>query len=129
MKKALSLVEVMISIVLLTIIIASILQIQQNNLSFLERFKESSLYNSYISMVATVEDTKRNKTVYLDKVVRFKDDEIRKELKEVKVKIKDEEVDEIELPKNDYLQNAKIYQSTYSIDDKVVKSFYTFRLQ
>lgn len=129
MKKALSLMEVMISIVLLAVVITSVLQIQQNNLYYIEKFKQSSLYNSYISFVAIVSDQKRNKTVYLDDEVPFKDDEIRRELKQVKIKIKDEEQKDITLPKNDYIQTAKIMKSTYSIDGKVTKSFYTFKLQ
>ncbi len=130
MKKALSLVEVLIAIVLLTVIISVILQIQQNNIFFLEKFKNNSLYNSYISLIVTSNENKlRNENIYLSDKVNLNDDDIRKEFKEIKINIKDIEDKDIDLPKNDYIKTAKIIKSIYTIEDKSAKTFYTFKLQ
>ena len=132
MKKAISLVEVLISVALLSIVITAVFQMQQNNLFYLEKFKNTSLYSSYISLIVEQSDSSKlkNTTIYLSDKVNFDDDDIRKELKEIKIKIKDEEDIDVKLPKNDYLQTAKIIKSTYSISDsKASKTFYKFQLQ
>ena len=129
MKKALSLIEVMVAIVLLTLIIAITLQIQQNNIFYLDKFKDTKLYNSYIGLIATSNaDEKRNKKVYLSDMISFDDDDIRKEFKEIRIEIKDKDLKDMPLPKNDYIQTANIVESTYSIDDKAKKVFYSFKL-
>ncbi len=129
MRKALSLVEVMVSIVLLTIIIATVLQIQQNNIFFLDKFKTSSLYNSYISLIVESSKDLRNESFYLDKKIDLKDDDIRKEFKNIKISVKDIEGEDVELPDNDYIKTAKVIKIIYTIDDKIKKTFYTFKLQ
>lgn len=126
-KSALSLIEILVSIAIISIVITAILQIQQNNLHFLEKFNRSALNNSYISY-AQKEGKNRNKDIYLSDVVDFKDDDIRKELKEIKVHIKDEEDSDMQLPKNDYIQSAKVNKSTYSVAGNK-KIFYTFTIQ
>ena len=129
MKKALSLVEVIVAIVLLTIIIATVLQIQQNNIFFLEKFKNSSLYNSYISLVVEPSNSLRDESFYLSDKVDLKDDDIRKEFKNIKISVKDTEDEEIDIPQNDYIKEAKVVKSTYLIDGQATKTFYTFKLQ
>ncbi|MEA3290247.1 MAG: hypothetical protein U9Q04_08735 [Campylobacterota bacterium] len=129
MKKSISLVEVLVSIVLLTVVIAASLQIKQNNLHNLEVFEQKSTNNSYISLSVSSSTSMRNKKVYLSDIVDFGDDDIRKELKEVKVNIKDDELEDVKLPKNDYIHTAKVFESTYTIEDKTVKKFYTFTLK
>jgi len=126
-KSGISLIEILVSIAILSVVITAVLKIQQNNLHFLEKFKVSSLSNSYISF-AQKEGKARNQDIYLSDIVDFKDDDIRKELKEVKVHIKDEEDTGIKLPKNDYIQSAKVYKSTYNVGGNT-KIFYTFTIQ
>lgn len=128
-KIALSLVEVMVSIILLTIIIATSLQIQQNNIFLLDKFKNSSLYDSYLSLVVSPSKNIRNTNIILSDKIKLNDDEIRKEFKTIKIKIKDIEQKDILLPDNDYLKTAKVTKSIYSIEAKASKSFYTFKLQ
>jgi len=119
----------MVAIVLLTLIIAITLQIQQNNIFYLDKFKDTKLYNSYIGLIATSNaDEKRNKKVYLSDMISFDDDDIRKEFKEIRIEIKDKDLKDMPLPKNDYIQTANIVESTYSIDDKAKKVFYSFKL-
>ena len=129
MKKALSLVEVLISVMLISVVIASILQIKQNNLHFLDKSKESAKNDAYISMVSLVDEKGfRNKNIRLTDVVNFNDDDIRKELKEIKIKVKDEELDPLEFTTDEYTLIVNIKQTNLTIDDKVQKSFYRFSL-
>lgn len=123
-----TLTEVLVSIALLSVVITAVLQIQQNNLNFLEKFKSSSLNDSYISFVVSNGEN-RNNDVYISDKVSFKDDDIRKELKEVKVHIKDEKDDDIALPQNDYISNMSSFKSTYTIEDGFKKTFYTFKIE
>lgn len=127
-KQAISLIEVMISISLISVVIASVLHMQQNNLYYLEKFKDSSLYNSYISFALASDDNKRNKNIYLDDIFDFEDDYIRRELKLIKVNIKDEPQEDIQLPKNEFVNSAKITKTIYSIEGKASKEFYSFKL-
>ncbi|MEA3384308.1 MAG: hypothetical protein U9Q20_06535 [Campylobacterota bacterium] len=129
MKKALSLVEVMVAILLLTIIITTVLQIQQNNIFFLEKFKNSSLYNSYISLVVETPKSIRNESFILSDKINLDDDDIRKEFKNIKISVKDVKEKDLELPQNDYIKNAIVTKSIYSIEGKTSKSYYTFKLQ
>ena len=129
MKKALTLVEVLVSIVLISIVITTILQIQQNNIHLLKKVKKSTVYNGYISLISTYDNKHNTDTkLYLDSEIKFGDDEIRKKLKEIKVYVKDTQLKDITLPKNDYINVAHIFQRSYKIEDKVVKNFYTFKL-
>ena len=128
MRKALSLVEVLFAIILITIVIGTMLEIKSNNIFFLEKFKNTSLYNSYISL-AIQEDNKEDKNIYLDEVASFNDDEIRKKLKQIKIEIKLEDDEEMNLPDNDYVKTAKIIKTTYTVENQASKVFYRFELQ
>ncbi len=116
---------------LLSVIITTIFQIKENNLFFLSKFANSSKNNEFISL-ATIEkidpNKLRNSNIYLDKVVDFKDDDIRKELKNIKVNIKDKEQKELDLSTDEYTLNIQILKSTYKIEDKIQKDIYTFKL-
>jgi Tfp pilus assembly major pilin PilA len=130
MKKTLTLVEVLISVMLISIIVVALLQIEQNNLYLLEKTKDMTKYNSYISLVALENDDKnlRNKSFYLDKKIDFKDDDIRRELKEIKVNIKDKKLKPIIFEADEYSLNINIKQTQVSIKDDAKKVFYWFSL-
>jgi type II secretory pathway pseudopilin PulG len=51
MKKAFSLVEVLVSVMLIVGVIATIIKTKDNSLFFLEKFKQNSFYNGVISMI------------------------------------------------------------------------------
>ncbi len=130
MKKAISLIEVLISVMLISIVIVSLLQIKENNLFFLQKTKDTTKYNSYISAISL--DNKnniRNKNIFLGDEVKFKDDEIRRELKSIKIKVKDENLDPLELGNEEYQLKVNIKKTHLSIDDKIKKIFYRFSLE
>jgi type II secretory pathway pseudopilin PulG len=131
MKKSFTLIEVIISVVILSIIIVAILQIQQNNLNYLDKFKNSFTNNEYISL-ASLYDKKNKKYLnthfYLDKIVKTKDDDIRKELKNIKIYVKTKLRNTIDLSSDNFNFKIKIYKENYKIKDKISKNFYTFKL-
>ncbi|MEA2017724.1 MAG: hypothetical protein U9N59_04690 [Campylobacterota bacterium] len=129
-KKAISLVEVMVSVALISIIIVSILKIKDNNLFFIEKFKTTSLNNGYISLVSIPFNVNmRNEKIRLGDKINFDDDEIRRELKDIKIILEDIKIKDIELPTNDYIKTAEIIHSKYTIEKDISKIFYTFKLQ
>ncbi len=128
-KKAISLIEVMVSIALISTVIVTILKIKDNNLFYIDKFKKASLHNGYISLVSLPSNVKmRNETIRVSDKINFNDDDMRKELKNIKIILKDKKLKNIELPKNDYLKDTKVIKSTYSIEKEVSKVFYTFKL-
>ena len=131
-KKAFTLVEVLVSVALLSLMITTIFQIKENNLFYLEKFKASSKYNELISLATITENNSnklRNENIYLDKFVDFNDDDIRKELKNVKVNVKDIESDIKDLSSEEFSFGLNIKQSIYSIEDKVSSNIYKFTLE
>jgi Tfp pilus assembly protein PilV len=130
MKKSLSLVEVLISVMLISIVVVALLQIKENNLHLLRKTKDMLKYNSYISLVALENDDKklRNKSFYLDKKIKFKDDDIRKELKLIKVKIKDKKLKPTRFETDKQVLIINIKQTNISIKDDAMKKFYRFSL-
>ncbi len=130
MKKAISLVEVLVSIMLITTVIVAILQMKDNNFFLLEKFKKTSLYNSYISLAVTI-GINRNEKVYLDDIVNFDDNDIRKDFKEVRILVKDKNLKDIILPENEYLRFISVVESNYTMslhNDTAQQKFYTFKL-
>ena len=129
MKQALSLTEVLISVMLITLVIATVLQIQQNNIFYLDKFKTSALNNGYIALIATsnVSDN-RNTNIILSDKIDLGDDDIRREFKKIKIKVKDKKLDNMPLPPNDYIKTANVVESSFSIGDSTKKVFYSFKL-
>jgi hypothetical protein len=124
-KESFSLVEVLIAVMLIVTVIGAVLQMQNTNLHYLEKYKDDDLESSYINMALSL-DFKGSK--YLDDLIEFKDDEIRKKLKEAKVTISKESIDPIELPDNDFLTEINIEKTTVEIQNGISRSFFTFKL-
>ncbi len=111
------------------VVIASILQIKDNNLNFLEKFETTTQNNSYFSAIALDDEKKiRNKSIYLGDELNFNDDEIRKKLKKIKVQIKDQELEPLVFSSDEYNISIYIKQTTLSIDKTAQKVFYRFSL-
>ncbi len=129
MKQALSLVEVLISIMLISIVIVSILQIKENNLYFLEKGELGTKNNTYLSAVALETTTKlENKNIYLSDKIDFKDDDIRKVFKTIKIHIDEEMLKPTVYNIDNYSLTINIKQSTLSLNEDAKKIFYRFKL-
>ena len=128
-KEAISLVEVLVSVMLISVVIVSLLQIKENSLNFLQKSQERNKYSSYLSMISLDNNTKlKDDNIYLSDKVDFKDDEIRKELKLIKLTVKDELEDTIKFSNDEYTLQININKTNISIEDKISKQFYRFTL-
>ena len=130
MKKAFSLMEVLVAITLLSVVMLSLLQIRSENIYLIKKSDEKAKLNDYIFLSMNLNEVNdRNENIFLDRLYRFDDDKLRQELKPIKIKQKDKQVNTITM-KNDAMDlNIKTYSTTYSIDDKMKKSIYTFKLE
>jgi type II secretory pathway pseudopilin PulG len=129
-KKSFSLIEVLISVSILSVVIVSVLQIKEKNFTFLEKYEIAKKYNEYISLSTIHDITKKdiNTNIYLDEIVKFKDDDIRKELKEIKIYIKSELMDTEDLSTDNMQLELEITKIDFKIQEKSNKDFYTFKL-
>ncbi len=119
---AISLVEVLLSILLLTLVIGTVFKIKDNNLVFLEKFSQSQQFSTYVALAISSYTNKiKNENIYLDEVVDFKDDDIRRKLKLIKVIRRDsEQTKNLGLDAN---WEYTIKTSTYSIDSKKINIY------
>ncbi len=126
-KQAISLVEVLVSVMLISVVIVSLLQIKENNLHFLDKSKDMVKYNSYISMIA-LDGNIKDGNVYLGDKINFNDDDIRKELKTVRIKVKNEDLEPILFSTDEYSLQINTSKVTLNIEDKIKKQFFRFKL-
>lgn len=131
MKKALSLMEVLISVVLITFVIGTLFEIKSQNLFYLDRFKQTSFYNSVIAVFAQSASEKdiekRNKNLYFKDVVDISDDEIRRKFKNIKVKVKDDLYQKKVQKLEEGVITYDVYSSSYDIDKKSKKVVYSIK--
>jgi len=130
MKKSLTLVEVLISVMLISVVITAMLQIKNNNLIILKKVNDTTQNSSYVNLLAfdkikNNQDTK----IYLDEQINFKDDDIRKKLKTIKVTKKTTQEKPIILKYDDYKLTIMIYKTTLAIEDKITTNYYRFSLE
>jgi len=126
-KQAISLVEVLVSVMLISVVIVSLLQIKENNLMLLEKLRITSKLNSYISIVA-LDDSIKDGNIYLSQELDFKDDDIRKSLKDIKVEAKNEKLKPLIFNSDEYNIQINIKQTSLSIDNTLKKQFYKFTI-
>lgn len=121
--------EVLVSIILISGVILTLFEINSNNLFFLEKFSQNSDSNSALSltMLSHKEIANENKNVYIKDIIEFKNNEVSKIFKDIKIKIKDNvfEKQEITLDKNTV--NVEVYETELTLNDRK-KKFYTMKL-
>ena len=129
-KNAFSLMEVLIATALLSVVMISLFQIKSNNIFILEKSLEEGKKKDYLIMsMDTQEYQKRNKNVYLDKLFNVQDDDLRKELKEVKIKIEDEILDTREMRVDDLNFKISEFKTSYSFEKGLKKDIYRFKIE
>lgn len=122
--------EVLVAITMLSVVMISLLQVKSDNIFLIQKSDEKAELNDYVSLVMNLEEASdRNENIFLDRVYRFDNDELRKELKPIKVKIKDNNVSSKKIKNDTYDLNITTYSTTYNIDDKINKSIYTFKIE
>ncbi|WP_044417272.1 type II secretion system protein [Halarcobacter anaerophilus] len=85
MKKAFSLMEVMIATALLSVVLLTLIQSGENSIYFLEKSKKTEQNKQYLQIALDTNSyKKRNENIYLEKEYNNLDDEVRLELKKQK---------------------------------------------
>ena len=97
-RDAFSLIEVMIAVIIISVVIMALLQMQGNNMHMFSAFSKKNRVNQYGSFFIANEDYgHENKTLFLDDLLsEFElEDELRRELKKTKVEILYQEINSI----------------------------------
>jgi hypothetical protein len=69
-----------------------------------------------------------DKNIYLDEVVDFKDDDVRRELKEIKVVVKNEKLEDEKIEADSFTITKKVTKIHLTTDNQNEKDFYRFEL-
>ncbi|MGA1933223.1 type IV pilus modification PilV family protein [Arcobacter sp. YIC-464] len=130
MKKSFSLMEVIVAVMVLSVVMVALLQVKSDNIFLISKADETKEFKEYLSMAFNLDEVEsRNENIFLSRKFDFEDDKLRRELKSIKVKVKDELID-TKLIKNDsYDFNVVTYETSYSIDKKVQKKIYSFKIE
>jgi len=129
MKKSFSLMEVIIAIVMLSVVMITLLQVKSDNIFLVNKSNEKTKLSDYIRLSINMNnENKKSENIFLDDIYHFKNDDIRKELKSIKIKVKNSQIDSKDY--NNELVNFKIITNStlYSIDD-IKKYIYTFKIE
>ena len=130
--KAFSLMEVIISIVILSFVMITLLQIKSENIFLISKSNEKIKLNDYILLAIDfknhIED--KNEEIDLYKNYKFENEDIRKELKDIKVTIKDEKIDSKSINSNSNTINITTFSRTFSLENSdIQKKLYSFKLE
>jgi len=130
MKKAFSLVEVLIAVALISVVIVALMKIGQNNLFLLEKFKTTNTTsgNFTLAFFGIDENKTSDENIYLDEVADFKDDDLRRELKEIKVVIKNEKLEDEKIAVENFSLTKQVTKTKLTIENQTQKDFYRFHL-
>lgn len=122
--------EVIIAVMMLSVVMVTLLQVKSDNIFMMSKSNEKSVFLDYILLAINIEEKNDiNKNIFLDKLYRFENDEIRKELKSIKVKVKAEKLDTKSYDNDIIDLNIITYSTSYSIGDDKKKNIYTFKIE
>ena len=99
-KKAFTLIEVMVSVMIISVVILALLKMKSNNSFIFTSLKKQNEVQQYISLIIDNKDYKdKNKDTTLDALIKefHVDDELRRKLKNQKIKLIHNEVKKIDL--------------------------------
>jgi prepilin-type N-terminal cleavage/methylation domain-containing protein len=129
-KKAFSLMEVIIAVTLLSVVMISLFKIKSNNIFILQKAPQEEKNKEYLSMAIDSKPyNKRNENIYLSRLFNIQDDDLRKELKQVKIKVKDETLDTKDYKNNELLLTITSFKTSYSLENGIKKDIYKFKLE
>lgn len=131
MKKAFSLMEVIIAIVILSVVMVALLKIKSENISIVSKSEQKIKLNEYILLAIDFKDKIENKNedISLEKY-KYENDDLRKELKDIKVSIKDEKIDTRTIMNGSNNINVTIFSRTFSLENSdIKKKLYSFKIE
>lgn len=130
MKKAFSLMEVIISIVILSVVMVALLKIKSENISIVSKSEQKIKLNEYILLAINFEDIEnKNEDISLEKY-KYENDDLRKELKDIKVSIKDEKIKSESINTGFNNINITTISRTFSLENSdIKKKLYSFKIE
>lgn len=132
MKKAFSLMEVIIAIVMLSAVMITLLKIKSENIFLISKNDENTKSNDYVLLSVDFEDeiSNKNEDIFLDKKYQYINDDVRKELKDIKILIKDDKIESKSIESDLNYINTTIFSRTYSLENSnIKKKIYTFKIE
>ena len=131
-KDAFSLVEVIISVVILSVAMIALLQIKSENIYMASKSDEIVKSNDHILMAINFDEAinEKNETIYINKKFNYLNEKIRTELDSVKIEIKDEK-EELKSIKTDINSiNITTYNRAFSSQNSdIKKKLYSFKIE
>ncbi|RBQ31943.1 hypothetical protein CRU92_04020 [Arcobacter sp. FW59] len=133
MKKAFSLMEVIVSVVILSFVMITLIQIKNENIFLVSKSNDKSTIEEYILLSIDFNDTilDKNESMLIDDRYNFVNDSIKKELKDIKVDIKDEKDETKSIKAEEYNVNLQIdtfYREIGLSSSDFKKKIYSFSL-
>lgn len=132
-KKSFSLMEVIIAVMILSVVMVALLQIKTENIFLISKTNERVKLNEYVQLSVDLkkvnEESSEDIELFLDKKYPFINDDIRKELKEIKVDIREKKEDEYKIETPSENLNVTIYSRTYSINEDIKKKIFNFKFE
>ena len=127
MKKAFTLIEVIISISLLSIVIVTILKIKENNFDNIEKLNIINNDAQLLGVASIYNNSKNSKNthIYLNNILNNTKDSLHKVLKNTKVYIKSEKINSQKIE----LKVINTIQTSYKIKNKASVDIYTFKIE
>lgn len=132
MKKAFSLMEVIVSIVILSFVMITLLQIKSENIFLISKSDEKTKVNDYILLAIDFKNNIENKNEEIDlyKNYKFENEDVKRELKDIKVTIKDEKIDSESINSDSNTINITTFSRTFSLENSdIKKKLYSFKIQ
>ena len=125
--------EVIIAVMILSVVMVALLQIKTENIFLISKTNERIKLNEYVQLSIDLkkvnEESSEDIELFLDKKYPFINDDIRKELKEIKVEIKKKKEDEYKIETPSENLNVTIYSRTYSINEDIKKKILNFKIE
>lgn len=122
--------EVIIAVVILSFAMLTLLQIKSDNIFILSKSNEQNKLIDYINLaVNTSDQNNKNQNIFLEEIYKFKNDDIRREIKDIKVKKRSEQIDskDYKIDSINFIITTK--ENSYLINNDIKKKIYTFKIE
>lgn len=132
MKKAFSLIEVIISVVILSVVMITLLQVKNDNIHLVSKSDEKVKVNDYVLLAVNFnsEIKDKNEEINLDKNYVFENEELKQELKDKKIIIKDEKTKTEDTNNHFNSLNITTFSRTFTLDKTdIKKKLYSFKIE
>jgi prepilin-type N-terminal cleavage/methylation domain-containing protein len=131
MKKAFSLMEVIISVVILSVVMIALLQIKSENIHIVSKSDDRVKNNDHILMAINFDEPifEKKEIVYIDKKFNYLNEKIRTELDSVKIEIKDEKKELKSIKTDSNSINVTTYNRTFLENGNIKKKLYSFKIE